>query len=389
LLSKSIFATNKTPVTLKIAVNTRLLLKNKLDGIGRFSYETLSRITKGQPDYEFIFIFDRPYAPEFVFSENVIPIVASPQARHPFLYYTWLEYSLPRVFKQFKPDLFLSPDGFLSLSTNIPSIPVIHDINFYHRPKDLPILTRKYYNYYFPKFAHKAERIVTVSEYSKKDISEVYGIASKKIDVVYNGAAEHFRPLTEKEKNNVKQKYTQGEDYFVFVGSLHPRKNVASLLLAYDDFRRRVADSNTKLVIVGNKMFHTSDIEEVFNKMQFSDDVIFTGRVSDNELYRIVAGAYALTFVPFFEGFGIPIIEAMYCDVPVITSNTTSMPEVSGNAALLVDPYSVKSISAGLSLVYRDKKFRQDIIEKARLQRTNFSWTRTTDGLWHSIEKCM
>jgi glycosyltransferase involved in cell wall biosynthesis len=374
---------------LKIAVNTRLLLKNKLDGIGRFSYETLSRITKGQPDHEFIFIFDRPYAPEFIFSENVVPVVASPQARHPFLYYAWLEYSLPRVFKQFKPDLFLSPDGFLSLSTDIPSIPVIHDINFYHRPKDLPVLTRKYYNHYFPKFANKAERIVTVSEFSKKDISEVYGIESSKIDVVYNGATEHFRPLNDKEKNNVKQKYTHGEDYFVFVGSLHPRKNVASLLQAYDDFRRRVADAKIKLVIVGNKMFHTTDIEEVFNKMQFSDDVIFTGRVSDNELYRIVAGAYALTFVPFFEGFGIPIIEAMYCDVPVITSNTTSMPEVSGNAALLVDPYSIKSISAGLSLLYRDVKFRQDIIEKARLQRTNFSWSRTTDGLWHSIEKCM
>jgi glycosyltransferase involved in cell wall biosynthesis len=373
---------------LKIAVNTRLLLKNKLEGIGRFSYESLIRITKNHPEDEFIFIFDRPFSQEFVFSDNILPIITYPQARHPFLYYAWLEYAIPGVLKKYKPDVFLSPDGFLSLSTKTPSLPVIHDINFLHRPGDLPYLTRKYYNYYFPRFAQKARRIATVSEYSKNDICQNYNIDPDLVDVVYNGANEHFQPLSDLEKLKVKQQFTEGKEYFVFVGSLHPRKNVASLLLAYDEFRRH-SDCSMKLMIVGNKMFQTSDIESIYQQMKYAEDVVFTGRLAESDLHRVVAAAFALTFVPFFEGFGIPIIEAMYCDVPVIASNTTSLPEVAGNAALMVDPYSIDSIAAGMRLMCRDEHLRQEIIQKARLQRTNFSWNKTAEGLWDSIQNCI
>ena len=123
---------------MKIAVNTRLLLKGKLEGIGWFTYQTLRRMTEAHPEHEFIFIFDRKYDNEFIFSKNVMPVVVSPPARHPILWLIWFEWSVNRVLRKYKPDLFLSTDGHLSLSTKTPSVAVIHDINFHHRPGDLP-----------------------------------------------------------------------------------------------------------------------------------------------------------------------------------------------------------------------------------------------------------
>ncbi len=295
---------------MRIAVNTRLLLKEKLEGIGWFTFETLKRMTQSHPEHEFIFIFDRPYNEDYIFSENVTPVVIGPQARHPFLFYWWFDFQIPKILKKYKVDLFLSPD-----------------INFVHRPKDLPWLIAKYYNYFFPRFARKAKRIATVSYYSKEDITRSFKVDYDKIDVVYDGVNPVFQRISDEEKIQIRQKYTGGSNYFLFVGALHPRKNVSGLLKAFDAFKS-VNNSSMKLVVVGGKMHKTGEIFEIFENMRYRDDVVFTGRVSTSELHHIYGAAYALTFVPFFEGFGIPIVEAMSVGVPVICSNTTSMPEV-------------------------------------------------------------
>jgi glycosyltransferase involved in cell wall biosynthesis len=394
-----------------IAVNTRLLLKGKLEGIGWFAYESLRRITKSHPEHQFLFLFDRPFSDEFVFSNNVLPFVINPPTRHPLLWYWWLEISLPNFLHKHSPDLFLSPDGFFPLSyhSSIGSkqckyLPVIHDINFEHYPKEIPFLARQYFLNYFPKFAKKASRIATVSEYSKQDIVKHYTVLPEKIDVVYDGANEVYKPRSpllsppQGEKIARPKALPWGEDsrlpdgqvggvaYFLFVGALSPRKNVARLLQAFEGFKK-ITLSNVKLVIVGEKMFMTSDMESVFEKMQFKQDVIFTGRLGVNDLSTVMAAALALVFVPYFEGFGIPILEAMYCDVPVITSNVTSMPEVAGNAGLLVDPFSIGSITEGMLKIYKDEELRNRLIKNGRIQREKFSWDKTAEKLWASIEK--
>ena len=196
-----------------IAVNTRLLIPGKLDGIGWFTYETLRRITTGHPEHRFLFLFDRPVPDEYVFSSNTEPLYLFPPSRHPILWHWWFEYSVRKVLESNKPDLFLSPDGFLCLSTNTISIPVIHDINFHHRHKDIPFPARYYYVRQFPKFARKARRIATVSEYSKQDISSTYGVGTDRIDVVYNGGNPLFKPLDEETKQKAKASYTNGAEY--------------------------------------------------------------------------------------------------------------------------------------------------------------------------------
>ena len=370
-----------------IAVNTRLLIQGKLEGIGWFTRETLSRITRDHPEHQFLFIFDRPFANEFIFADNITPIVLSPPTRHPILWYIWFELQIPRILKKYKADLFFSPDGYLSLNTRIKQLAAIHDINFAHRPKDLPWLKAKYYNYFFPKFAKRAKRIVTVSYFSKEDINRTYKIDADKVDVVYNGVNTSYTPTGEVENLKTKQAYSQGKDYFLFIGSLHPRKNICGLLRAFDAFRTSV-DSDTKLLIVGESMFKTGDIEMAYEGMRHKDDVIFTGRLTNEELHRVLGASMALTFVPYFEGFGIPVIEAMNAGVPVICSNTTSLPEVGGNAVLYVDPFSLSQIKDAMIRIYQEKELRDSLIEKGFVQKEKFSWDKTAELLWGSIQIC-
>ncbi|MGC9353453.1 MAG: glycosyltransferase family 4 protein [Mariniphaga sp.] len=371
---------------MRIAVNTRLLLKGKLEGIGWFSSETLKRIVRNHPEHQFIFIFDRPYAEEFIFAENVTPVVVGPPARHPVLFYIWFELRIPQVLKKVQADVFLSPDGYLSLRTKVSQLAVIHDISFAHRPEDIPAMKRWYYNFFFPRFARKAARIATVSNYSKTDIIQTYRIDAEKIDVVYDGCNEDFRPFSNEEQKLIRGKYTVGVPYFLFVGALHPRKNVAGLLKAFDAFKTGTG-RREKLLIVGGEMHKTGEIADTWQKMQFKNDVVFTGRVAQEELYGIFGAALALTFVPFFEGFGIPILEAMHAGIPVICSNTTSMPEVGGDAVLYVEPGNVKQIAEAMAKIASDSDLRDELIALGSTQKQNFSWNKTAGLLWESIKQ--
>jgi len=369
-----------------IAVNTRLLLKDRLEGIGWFSYETLKRITNQHPEHTFLFLFDRPYDPGFIFSENIIPLVVAPRTRHPLLWYTWFEWSLPRILNKHGASLFFSPDGYMPLRLKIPSMIAIHDINFHHRPGDLPPSSRYYYRKYFPLFAAQSDRIVTVSEYSRKDIVDSYGVSPNKIDVVYNGVNQVFSPLEQEVINRVRNEYTGGLPYYIFVGSFHPRKNLARLMKAFDMFRDQYPEAY-KLVIIGEKMFMTGDIDKTYAKLNHKGDIVFTGRLAPEKLREVMGAASGLTFVPLFEGFGIPLLEAMNCDIPILTSNVTSLPEIAGKSAIYCDPLDIQDISEGMLTLATQPDLRKTLVSEGRIRRASFSWDLTADKVWKSLLK--
>lgn len=373
---------------MRIAVNTRLLLKGKLEGIGWFTYQTLKRIVEHHPEHEFIFFFDRPYDPSFVFAPNVTPVVVSPQARHPILFYLWFEWSIPHMLRKYKADLFLSTDGYLSLSTKVTTCLVIHDLAFEHYPEHFVLSHKLYWRYYSPLFARKAKQIATVSTYSKEDIVQHYHIAPEKITVVYNGAHDEYHPLGWEEREEVKKQYADGCEYFVFAGALHPRKNIVNLLKAFVAFKKRQR-SNMKLVVVGRLAWKYEEVEEMRAEMPFKEDVKWVGYMDVNELSRVMGGAYALVYASLFEGFGIPILEALECDVPAIVSKTSSMPEVAGDAGLQVDPNDVQDIADKMELLYKDEALRARLIVAAREQAKKFSWDKSAEKLWQSMMKCI
>lgn len=371
---------------MRIAVNTRLLLKDRLEGIGWFAHETLSRMVKSHPEHQFIFFFDRPYDPSFVFADNVTPVVLPPQARHPFLYYIWAEKIIPYALKKHKADVYFSPEGLGCLHTKVPVCITLHDLAYRHYPQFMDRLHQWHYRRFYPRYARSAKHIVTVSEFTKQDVMHQFDISPDKIDVVYNAGRKGFVPLPYSEKENIKEKLTSGHEYFLFVGAIHPRKNIINLLKAFVQFKRRQR-SNMKLVIVGRMAWQFEEIREAKEKMPFKDDVIWTGYLGFEELTKITAAAYALVYPSVFEGFGIPIVEAMECHVPVIVSNTSSMPEVGGNAALLVNPESPEDIAEKMGLMYKDEVLRNRLIQEAIIQKQKFNWDNSANQLWEAIMK--
>lgn len=357
-----------------------------MDGLGQFTFEAFKHIVKSNPKVNFVFIFDRPPHSDFIFADNISTDIISPQAKHPFLYRIWYQFSLKKLLKKVKPDIFVGTNGMVPLNTSTKTLSVIHDLNFEQHPEHLPFSLRNYYCKNFPKFAKKSNRIATVSEYSKSDIVKSYKIDASKIDVVYNGPNENFIPITESEIKKIQEKYSEGRPYFLFVGTLHPRKNLVRLFEAFDQFKTNT-NSKFKLVIVGRKMWWTNEIENSYNKLKHKNDVIFTGRVSNENLYKITAAAHTLTYVPIFEGFGIPLVEAMSSGVPVITSNVTSMPEVAEDAGLIVNPFSVEEIANAMDKITADYSLRAELSKKSIEQAKKFSWQQTGDLLWASILK--
>lgn len=371
---------------MRIAVNTRLLLHDRLDGIGWFTAETARRMVLAHPEHEFFFFFDRKPHPEFLFADNVTPVVLCPQARHPVLWYLYFEWSTQMALKRYKIDLYLSPDGMMPLNPKVPTLNVIHDLNFEHASGNLKASHQRYMSHYFPLFARNATRLATVSSYSKKDIAETYGIPAEKIDVVYDGAHSNYRPHSDNEKEAIRQRFTDGHPFVIFISTILKRKNLANLLLAFDKVKEDKGNEDLKLVVVGSRVWWQDELESAWNGMKHQSDVIFPGRVEPNDLSALLSAAEMLVYPSYFEGFGIPILEAMYAETAVIASRTTSMPEVGGDAVLYIDPTDIDDIAHAISRL-RNKTLRQEFIEKGRLQRQKFSWEITANLLWDSMMK--
>ncbi len=365
-----------------IGINARNILGSKMEGFGNYSYELVHRITKNHPEQSFVLFFDRAVDPKFEFTSNVQTVVLFPPTRHPLLWILWFEWRLKRAMKKYRIDLLWSPDGFCSLRSNVPQVATIHDLNFEHYPKDLPWLVSTYFRFFFPKFARKAKRILTVSNFSKKDIVEKYGVSNNKISVIYNGISEEYRVQTPDEISETRRQYSNGKPYFIFVGSLHPRKNVQRLVQAFSAFS--LTNSEIDLVIVGNAMWKQ---EEFHLSTETKERIHFLGHLSTSELSRITGASFALSYVPYFEGFGIPLVEAMRCGVPIISANSSCLPEIAGDAAIYCDPFSVQDITEKLHILSNDSTLHQQLAENALKRSVLFSWDKAAEEVWDEISQ--
>ncbi|MEY3238314.1 MAG: hypothetical protein RI883_2415 [Bacteroidota bacterium] len=368
---------------MRIGINARFLLASKMEGFGWYTFEITKRLVLNHPEHEFVFFFDRAYDDKFIFAKNVTPIVLSPPARHPLLFIYWFEFALKKALKKQNIDVLFSPDGYLSLRSNVPQIAVIHDINFEHFPEDIPLTPRIYLRHYFPKFAKKATKIITVSEASKSDITKTYKIDASKIRVAWNGASEHFKPVDEETRHSIANYYCNGKPYFLFVGAIHPRKNIKRLIEAYIQFKKN-STSEIQLVIVGESLWKNKTLNVSISD-DISSQIHFTGHLPIEELAKVMGSAFALTYVPYFEGFGIPLVEAMKCGVPILSGNKTSLPEVGGDAALYCDPFDVNEIAEKMQEISTSESLRENLKQNGLERSKLFSWDKSAEIVWEEI----
>ncbi len=372
---------------MRIAVNMRFVIPGKLEGIGWYSFEVATRMARMHPEHQFIFLFDRTVDAGAFRAPNIEVYSIAPPARHPLLWYFWFEMALPAALKRYKADLFFSPDGFCSLRSNIPTLMVVHDLAFEHYPDFVPALVSRYYRHFSPRYAKRAERIVAVSQASSADLQFSYHIPAEKISVVYNGANERYSPLSPDEKVRARQRFGEGHDYFIYVGSVHPRKNLVRLLQAFDQFAHSVADQ--RLLIAGRMAWQSGPVQQLLKGLVHRPRIQFAGHLEPEELQLALGGATALLYPSLFEGFGIPILEAFRAAVPVMTSNRSSMPEVAGNAALLVNPEDIEEMAGAMLRLSREENLRQKLIADGLEQALRFSWDQCASQTWQALEKVL
>jgi len=285
----------------------------------------------------------------------------------------WTYYRLPQALRHEQLDVFFSPTHYIPLFTSIPRVFSIMDLSYIHFPsmfraKDLIQLQVG------TRYSVKAaKRIITISNFSKNAIIKQYGISESKITVTYPGFNRSLFniDIAQKSIQAIQSKYKIAEDYIVYIGTLQPRKNIVRLVDAFSNMEKR----KVKLFIVGKKGWL---YKEMFNKIKenkLTERIIFTDFVPDVDLASLLAGSMCFVLPSLYEGFGIPAVEALACGVPVVVSNTSSLPEVVGEAGILVDPLDVKSIQTGIEkAISLSPKKRDTIVHNGLQHIKQFDW---------------
>ena len=343
-------------------------------------YSNLLRAMRPDPKDE-VFLFVKPNT-DIAEYKGKFQIVEF-KSKSPFLR-NYVE--LDKLCRRHKIDL-LHTQYFIPFKRSCKVVCTIHDICFEHY-RD--IFTKKEYirqKILIPYAAKHAEYIFTVSNHSKDDIADHYKINPQKVIVTYNAVNESFRKLDKEELDiaGLRQKFDIGEGAYVLtVGNLQPRKNLPRLIEAFNNWKRK-NENNVRLVIVGKKAWLYSDIQKKV-RME-SKDIVLTDYVSEEDLIRLYNGAGAFIYPSFFEGFGIPPLEAMACGVPVAVANTTSLPEVVGEAGLYFDPYETDEIEEAINTLMTLKDVRETLIEKGFEQRNKFDWRKSSEIVYQTYDR--
>jgi glycosyltransferase involved in cell wall biosynthesis len=256
----------------------------------------------------------------------------------------------------------------------VPTVLTVHDLIFKLFPEHHKKLNHIFLNQAMPLFVQRADAIITISESSKRDLIEHYGTPEDKITVIYEAAAPNFAAPSDEDIQRVRHTYHLPEQFLVVVGAIEPRKNYSRLLEALMRLREKHRD--LKLVVVGSKGWLFEDFFQTIDMLKANDYVIFPGYIPDEDLPAVYGAATVAVMASVYEGFGLPVLEAMASHTPVVCSNTSSLPELGGNAAQYFDPMNIDDIVVVLDRVVADETLQTEMVKRGITQASKFSWDR-------------
>lgn len=378
---------------MKIAFDVHPLLSNNKSGIGYCEYGFLKTLLKDYPNnYYFMEYFGKSKNNTKI--ENLFQNKNSYKIHNCSFFrnsvYKIIYNTLPIQYRWFfkeKVDLTHFFNYHIPPGVNGKKIVTVHDMAYKRFPETVRFKTRTMLDLNLKKSVSRADLIITVSEFSKQEILSFFPECEGKIEVVYNGVdLNMFRPISDQVMiENIKQKYNLKGDFLLYLGTIEPRKNIERLLEAYSLLKNRSIDC-PKLVLAGGKGWLDSGIFSTLENLNLKDSVVFTGYISDDDVPVLMNASQAFLFPSLYEGFGMPVLEAMACGVPVLTSNLSSLPEVVGDTAVLVDPFSKDSIRDGIIKLLTDNNLRESLKKKGLERSRKFSWSKVTRDLYMIYE---
>jgi len=283
----------------------------------------------------------------------------------------WTHGQLPYQASKCKIDVLHMPANIIPMWISCPTVVTIHDTATIQFPEIFTYWNRKYYQAFLPVSSKNASVILTVSNFSKRELVGLLKVNPNKVIVTYNAVSPEFRKISQKKIEYVKNKYNLNR-FILTVGTIEPRKNLSRLLKAYALLRRD--GFHYKLVHAGPYGWLSNGISREVEQLGLYKEVVFLGRVSLDELVALYNSAFIFVYPSLYEGFGLPVLEAMACGCPVITSNNSSLPEVAGEAAVMIDPYDVAQIAYAIEDLYKDQRKVNRLIERGFNRVKAFSW---------------
>ncbi len=339
----------------KICINTRVL-SSSLSGVQRYTLELLERL------------------------QSELHPIAPKKPLHGVAGHIWEQFVLPR---RLKGNLLFSPSNTGPLMVER-QVVTIHDITPLDHPEWLNPKFARWYQFLIPRLANKVRRIIADSNFTKRRICEVTSVRPDKVVVVYNGVNSRFRPKSDEVISQTKDNLGISDfKYVLTVATIEPRKNLQRLLEAWDTLCLKLPD--IWLIVAGAK--GTDLVFRDTSLRRLPPRVCMLGHIPDEHLPALYSGAIAFVFVSLYEGFGLPPLEAMACGTPVLTSNVTSLPEVVGDAALMVDPYDVDAIAEGIKRLIEDDNLRKELLQKGLVRAKLFNWDKSAELVWSILKE--
>lgn len=360
---------------MRIAIDVRTVRPVR-SGVGNYVLHLLKGLRQVAPDEEF-FLVGQPTNLEVLSWDSPSHLTHRTFVSHEShpLGDVWEHFWLPRILEHNRVQVLHGPATLIPLVRGkYATVVTIHDLVAFLYPETIPRKYAMYMRWLIRQVVSHSDRIISVSHNTKNDLVRILGVDPDKISVIHEAAQPPFKPMNDPAKlDEARRRYGIEGPFIYHVGNIEPRKNLVRLIKAYLILRDRLG-GGVRLAITGQKGWLTKKLMKALGEMELGEDVVYTGYVPHEDLPLLMNAAEVFVFPSLYEGFGLPVLEAMSCGTPVVTSNLSSLPEIVGDAAVLVDPYDEESIAAGLQKVLEDSDFRHRLRSKGLEQASRFSW---------------
>lgn len=358
---------------MRIGVDCRIIQESEPAGTAHYTKELVRALLDADSENKYLLFFNQEKNIPEEFKHPNAQIIILPHKSLPFISSHW---QFSRALKKCRLDIFHATANALPIGYNGVSVLTIHDLAIYINPEWFPKQSFST-KFIVPRSLAKAKKIIIPSESTKQDLQKIFRVPANKIKVIYEGVRTE-EPSEETKSLSLEKFALQEKKYFLFLGTIEPRKNLIALIAAYEILIQKNPDA-PMFILVGGKGWKNDDIFEAIEKRGLENKIKYLGYVSNKEKFVLMKSALVFVYPSLYEGFGLPILEAMSLGTPVITSRISSIPEIAGDASLLIDPNNDGEIANALKKLWKDDNLRAELIAKGKNQSAKFSWTKTAE----------